>query len=561
MPRFGRCCEPCGSRADWPPMTVCYLDATDEITDAVARLRTAQDRRFILFLPPGSRVSTSRINFRLLGREGEARGVTVAIVSPEAGVRALAVSAGLPVYGSVQEAEDALAEAGITGPPQAQERSTETARIAPRSNAPSGGAAVVAAAGAGALADPRSSVPPWIGQEHVGSRTRAVPRRGRAFGLLVRLGLLAALIAVGLYAAYLYLPTVSVRVQPRTTTAGPISVSVTADPAAGVPDPVAAVVPAQRIDIPLSATGTFPSTGAEVVETRSVGLVRFTSENTVTDVLVPEGTQVSTASGVEFETIESVTLDRASFDTGPTTGDAQVRALRAGAQGNVAPNTLTRLSQSLAAQQIQSTNPEAMGGGSREETLVVTREDFAAAVTALTKELDEQLAAALATPATAPRGLRLFPETALRDEVTTDSAAGDLVGTAGETFSLTAESRGTVNAVDEALVKEVAADRLAEGLDPGVRLFPDSIVATLGGAQVVSGSIVYEVTVRGEQYLPPDTAEMVSAIRGKKLSEARGILEARGTVEIVPWPDFIDTVPDDARRIDLTVLEPQRSSQ
>ncbi|MBA3435299.1 MAG: hypothetical protein H0U11_02280, partial [Chloroflexi bacterium] len=91
-------------------MTVCYLDADDEITDAVARLRTTSDRHFILVLPAGSRVATSRINFRLLAREGQERKVVVGMVSGESGVRSLAISAGMPAYATVEEAEPALAQ-------------------------------------------------------------------------------------------------------------------------------------------------------------------------------------------------------------------------------------------------------------------------------------------------------------------------------------------------------------------------------------------------------------------------------------------------------------------
>ena len=89
-------------------MTVCYMDLDDEITDAVARLRSADDRRFILVLPQGSRVATSRINFRLLAKEGLDRSVAVALVSGDAGVRSLAISAGMPAYGTVDEAEASL---------------------------------------------------------------------------------------------------------------------------------------------------------------------------------------------------------------------------------------------------------------------------------------------------------------------------------------------------------------------------------------------------------------------------------------------------------------------
>src|ERR687895_2312185 len=92
-------------------MTVCYIDVDDEITDAIGRIRAAEDKRMVVVLPPGSRISTSRINFRLLAREAHQRDVTLAVVSGEPGVRALAISAGLPAHVSIEESEAALAAA------------------------------------------------------------------------------------------------------------------------------------------------------------------------------------------------------------------------------------------------------------------------------------------------------------------------------------------------------------------------------------------------------------------------------------------------------------------
>src|SRR5690242_20606943 len=100
-----------------PVAAVIYLDVDDEITSAATRIRGVRERRVALVLPGGSRVSTSRINFRLLAREAETRGRDLAIVAPEASARALAASAGLPAFGSVTEFEDALErEAPDIGP-------------------------------------------------------------------------------------------------------------------------------------------------------------------------------------------------------------------------------------------------------------------------------------------------------------------------------------------------------------------------------------------------------------------------------------------------------------
>ena len=90
--------------------SIVYLDVDDEITSAAARIRGADDRRVALVVPYGSRLATSRINFRLLAREAQSRERRLSIVAGDAGTRALAASAGLPAFGSVGEYEAAEAE-------------------------------------------------------------------------------------------------------------------------------------------------------------------------------------------------------------------------------------------------------------------------------------------------------------------------------------------------------------------------------------------------------------------------------------------------------------------
>ena len=90
-------------------MGIIYLDIDDEITSAANRIRSSRDARLALVLPGGSRLATSRINFRLLAREAVAYRRELAIVAPEPAARALAAAAGLPVFTSVAEYEAAVA--------------------------------------------------------------------------------------------------------------------------------------------------------------------------------------------------------------------------------------------------------------------------------------------------------------------------------------------------------------------------------------------------------------------------------------------------------------------
>ena len=58
-----------------------YLDVDDEITSAAARIRAAEAESVTLVLPFGSRLATSRINFRLLAREATERGKRIELVT------------------------------------------------------------------------------------------------------------------------------------------------------------------------------------------------------------------------------------------------------------------------------------------------------------------------------------------------------------------------------------------------------------------------------------------------------------------------------------------------
>ncbi len=89
--------------------TILYLDSDDEITTAAGRIRDAVDPKVALVLPPGSRLATSRMNFRLLAREALERNRGLSIVAADPAARAIAASAGLPVYATVGEFEGSIA--------------------------------------------------------------------------------------------------------------------------------------------------------------------------------------------------------------------------------------------------------------------------------------------------------------------------------------------------------------------------------------------------------------------------------------------------------------------
>ncbi len=144
---------------------VIYLDIDDEITSAAARIRTVEGRRAAVVLPHGSRVATSRINFRLLARDALTHEKRLAIIASDAATRALAASAGLPVFSSVGEYEDSLepgatADAAVPAAAATAVAAAATAAETPRATKATKAAAAAAAAAALAGETARTPVVP-----------------------------------------------------------------------------------------------------------------------------------------------------------------------------------------------------------------------------------------------------------------------------------------------------------------------------------------------------------------------------------------------------------------
>src|SRR5664279_2674373 len=118
-----------------------YLDIDDEITSAAARIRAADEVRVALVVPSGSRLATSRINFRLLAREAQSRSRQLLIVAPDAATRSLAASAGITVYATVRELEEAFATP--VEPQPAAGEAPSVPQISPASAAAAGTAGAV----------------------------------------------------------------------------------------------------------------------------------------------------------------------------------------------------------------------------------------------------------------------------------------------------------------------------------------------------------------------------------------------------------------------------------
>ncbi len=508
---------------------IIYLDIDDEITSAAARIRATGGQRLAVVLPYGSRVATSRINFRLLARDALAHDKRLSIVAGEAATRALAASAGLPVFASVAEYESAIAAEVASGEPDGD---------AAPGGASSGAAMVGTAAGAAALAaigdDPAAvpetaaSVPPGdagsapaaqasdeaseaatptvIPSDPVGSTrddatayapvarvadgvgpsvapvppaAHTSPRRIDRTPVIIGAALLALAVVVGGVAAFLVLPSATAVVTPREESIGPVALRISASTEVDQPDVEAGIVPAEVIQVDVEAQDTFPATGVRVEETAATGIVRFVNLDPTSSNSIAKGAEVSTSAGIRFRTDAKVTVpaaelvfdpDAGKFTVEPATESVKVTAVDAGPDGNVAANAITVTPRGEGPLFLKVSNPDPTTGGARQEFLRVTQEDVDAALAALQGQLDATFADRLDDTDLVGGEATVFPETAELGPATANVDPETLVGTESDTFDLGASATGTVTAVDAAPVRLIAEARLEATVDPGHEL-------------------------------------------------------------------------------------------
>ena len=354
---------------------IVYLDVDDEITSAAQRIRSAAGTRVALVVPYGSRIATSRMNFRLLSREAVMNNRRLSIVSGDAAARSLAASAGpagLRVGGASTsrrcaepDASARDADGGRRAPPRRgpgsgrRRRSGATAaaslaasetvgssggRRRPRLRTPQVAAppaarrrrttatatptvpAVPAATAAGALraTDRRAAADaPARGPSPRPSPTASTDDDARLPPILggrirgptiVAAGLVALALVVAGVGAYLFLPSAVDRPRPAPRCDRPDRAStVSADPDGDRRRPrLDSVVPALRLDVPVEAARTFTTTGTHVEEAAARGSVTFTNYDTSSGVSIPSGSVVSTEGGARFRTQRTVALQPAS---------------------------------------------------------------------------------------------------------------------------------------------------------------------------------------------------------------------------------------------------------
>ena len=590
---------------------VLYLDVDDEITSAAARIRRTDAARVAVVLPYGSRVATSRINFRLLARDALLHEKRLSIVAPDGATRALAASAGLPVFATVAEYETALSAedhaaddtrravmpddsptlvmpvpGGAGGADDSTGAAADAPGTDPESDSPDTDAPNsrdgVAATGAAALAAASRDAPPaaaptatpaYRQAPHPGRdpepqapQGRSIPVIGSSRGVVPRVPALVAAAVIGLVVlvsgvgAWLLLPSATIVVTPHERIVGPRTFSIVADTTATEPDPAAGIVPAEILTLDVEVSGTFPATGVRTEETRAAGRVTFTSYDTRGSNTIPGGSVIATEGGIRFRTLRAVTLPRADIvpptSVSPTMASVDVEAVRQGPEGNVPENAITLVPAGEDPVITKVRNAEPTSGGSRTEFPIVAQADIDAALAALQGQLETAFQEELDDPAIAPPGATVFAETAVLGTAAPTTDPAQLVDAEQPTFDLGLTAEGTVVAVDPAPVEDIAQTRLESLVTPGNELVEGSVRIDPGAPVVEGQQVAFPVSVRATQVSIPDAAELEALVLGKSRADAEALLAPYGDVRLELWPDWVGSVPTIDGRVSVEVATP-----
>ena len=583
---------------------IVYLDVDDEITSAAQRIRSAPGTKVALVVPYGSRIATSRMNFRLLSREAVINNRRLSIVSGDAAARSLAASAGLPVFGTVPEYEAAIARPADTPDPTSADEGLAAGA------GPVAGALVAsetiaaigpASAGLPATPDPGTAASPvpsrksqrpkrpvpvestttiWAPSEPIAGAGRPPVRPvdaatspaeagtdtgtderppGRSRGpLIAALGLAGLAVIVLAVGAYLFLPSATVALTPRRDAIGPIVLTVSADPAATAVDPTAHVVPAVRVDVPVQATRTFTTVGTKVNETPAAGSVTFTNYDPTASNTVASGSIVSTEGGIQFRTLATLVVPRAAFTppstTVPSEASVQVQAVTPGKAGNVPANAIRVVPAGESPLFLAVANPNPTIGGTHIETPQVTKAEVDKAVADLQQGLEDAFRQSIAAGAGAPPDTTLFPATATLGSATPAPDPKTLVGQPIGTFDLTLSAAGTVIAVDPRPVRTLAEAALAAQVDAKHRLVDGSVAIDVGEGTVgEDGSVTFQASARATAVTIVDANAIRSLVKGKTAADARAALVPFGSATVTLWPVWVSTVTGVDARLSVTV--------
>jgi hypothetical protein len=487
---------------------IIQLEQHDDAVSTREKMAWGSSERILLVFPERGRILTRRVDLALLQRHSQALGAQMAMVTAIREVRQNAHDLGIPVFKSVIRAQKGTWRSSSEQWPKFKPR--PALRLVSDD-----------------FRKPRTTP----------ARELSAYERLIVFGL----GVLAVL-ALGLF----LLPGATISLAP-VAQMQQIRLEIWADPAVLSPS-FTGSIPAAKISVEVEGAQTVPSSGHTLTPVQAAtGEVTFTNLSD-RDVIVPAGTIVRTQDDppVRFETQIAIAL----AGTGQVQVTTPVRALDAGAVGNVAAGEIVAIEGS-AGPFLLVTNQEKMSGGADQFIPAPGQDDHADArqqlLDALTRQAESEMKAQL--PA---ETFLLTPTLSMQAIKLEDRQPGE--GQPGEqlTVKISASFRAWYIYADD--IRSAATLALDANMLEGHRALPDTLRIVLEGQPITRGdSAGFRIRAERQVMVNWSPDEVAHLARGKSLTAAaRAIQESLGLIEapkIDIWPQWWPRLPDIPFRI------------
>jgi membrane protease YdiL (CAAX protease family) len=286
---------------------------------------------------------------------------------------------------------------------------------------------------------------------------------------------------------------------------GPLRLRVVADPSGDNVDATAGRVPADRLEVPVTARATAPASLTERRAPLGRGILRIYSSATE-PLFVAAGTVFMSDDGQRFRTTKRAFLKRAPAGT-RTAADVPVEAESPGVEGDVPARSIRRVPVGLATKGVAVTNPEPTRGGTQAVLRRVSAADYNAARIDAARRSWEDIRRRLAGRTEPASSQHVTPASMI---VTSTSVTPDpeaIIGREAEAVELVVQRIATAVAVDLGRLREVAIDRLQSSVRDGYRLIPESVEGRVIEAVPTGTSVTYTVEVSGSQLPIGDAVE------------------------------------------------------
>lgn len=495
------------------------LEPEDDISDLMTILRTTPETAVIFVDQPGVSVVRNEINLRLLlgyARDGDRQ---LIMVTTDPLLQRLCARTGIRCFPTEAEA---LAESGTV-------LSFDAAGASGEDELKIGKARLASTADA-------------AGKEDRGGKLQRKPAFNRFVALII------AIIALGLL-YYIFTPKVTVVVTPRLSIFRQTVKMMGVPPESRQEAAEKPILPLKPVEAVIETQADVFTTGSQVVGTeRARGVVVFLNEGEK-PVVVPAGTIMTTAGGVQYKTEKAVTVPARKTEyfldvpAGIAAGRAEVSivALEAGVSGNVAAGRVRRFADPGFNRQLTVRNPEAIGGGAERRQSIVSEEDLERAEAICQQRAVLQAGKILQSRA-ADRDNVLIPESVQVERIERQSTVE--AGAEAREVTVMTRFRATGMAFARQDLGQVLKDEITRHLPEDMALYRRKFeVESLKAALTDTGNVQLEARVSAAVYRRLSTTELVAALAGLSRQDVESIARAVALEKIEIMPDNVARLP------------------